>query len=167
MEALKNKIKFNYRKFRKRQLSYGEWSYYLDKIKAKYKEEAYNALTEVFTDNRTALERLRKYTTSFGYVNKIRKYCNLHSGSDIEPNEVLKVVDENRVIIRKMDAVLKHVPSHTIGGFAAHYENNEQRWICVSNPENETKLLILRKKGWGGGKYQMSDKPFKFYDYNF
>lgn len=100
---------------------------------------------------------------------EIKQYCNLHLWSDIEPCEVVEVISPRKVRIRKMDAVIKTAPKefHS-GGFSGNFsDNDEQRWECKSNPENLTEVITLTKNGWGGGRYRMSDKPVKFYDYNF
>ena len=103
----------------------------------------------------------------------IKPFCNLHLWTDVEPYEVVKVVSPKKVMIRKMDAVLKVAPqTFHQGGFAAHCEDNySQRWECTSNSEYPFETITLTKKGWGKpgshGRYKMSDKPVKFYDYNF
>jgi hypothetical protein len=104
---------------------------------------------------------------------EIKPFCNLHLWSDIEPYEVVEVINPKKVLIRKMDAVLKVAPkTYHVGGFAAHCEDNmSQRWKCTSNPEYPLEGITLTKNGWGKtgshGLYRMSETPQKFYDYNF
>ncbi len=98
---------------------------------------------------------------------EIKKYCNEHHWTDIDPNEVVEIISPRKVAIRQMDAVLAKSPVQHIGGFCAHTENDTQEWECVSNPEYPVQIITLTKKGWGGGRFRMSDSPRKFYDYNF
>ena len=100
---------------------------------------------------------------------EIKQYCNRVYHTDIDPCEVVRVINPRKVVIRKMDAVLKAAPKDLHeGGFMGNFSDNDsQKWECVSNPENPEYEITLTKKGWGGGCYRMSDKPVKFYDYNF
>ena len=62
-------------------------------------------------------------------------------------------------------------PEMHVGGFAAHCSNqSEQRWFIESNPEAQIIRVRLGKNGWkdkNGNSYRPSDKPRRFYDYNF
>lgn len=167
METIKKEIRLEYRKLRKGG-SDEAWSEFLIKMKNSIGEDQFKAIAKsVFNDNDEARKRLRNYTQSDLFRNRIRKYCNYHGYSDIDPCEVIEVVSPRKIIVRQMDAVLTQSPVQHIGGFCANTENDTQRWECKSNESNQTIVLTLTKKGWGQGQYRMSDSPRKFYDYNF
>ena len=102
------------------------------------------------------------------------KYANYIGYSDVEPFEVIKVVSDKTVVIRAMDAVedrsvkMEFVP----GGFSAVCTNiRDQKWVITSNSSNkEFRIRLSKNKGWKdahGRRFQLSDSPRKFYDYNF
>ena len=102
------------------------------------------------------------------------KYANYIGYSDVEPYEVIKVISDKTVEIRAMDAVqdrsvkMNFVP----GGFSAVCTNiGDQKWTITSNPENKVfRIRLSKNKGWKdahGRRFQLSDSPRKFYDYNF
>lgn len=103
------------------------------------------------------------------------KYANLYSFTDIHPYEVIKVVSEQTILIRRLDAELAPdwKPEFTVGGFSAVCLNqSEQKWVFTSNPKNES-LRIRKIKGGGdewvhkGRVFRLAPEPIKFYDYNF
>lgn len=57
--------------------------------------------------------------------------------SDREPYEIVKVIDDRHIIIRRLDA--KRIDKN---GFSEC-----QEWEYTSNPENNTTKLFLTKKG--------------------
>lgn len=102
------------------------------------------------------------------------KYANYIGYSDVEPYEVVNVISDKTVEIRAMDAVqdrsvkMNFVP----GGFSAVCTNiGDQKWNITSNPENKIfRIRLSKNKGWKdahGRRFQLSDSPRKFYDYNF
>jgi hypothetical protein len=99
----------------------------------------------------------------------IKKYCNEYLYSDVQPYEVVRVISPVTVEIRQMDTKQIIFPKERfVGGFIANTaDNDHQKYEYISNPENPIMRLRLGKKGWGNGKFVMSDKPIKFYDYNF
>lgn len=101
-------------------------------------------------------------------------YANESGYSDMYPYEIVKVVSENTIEIRPMDAErddsvkLKWVP----GGFAGHCVNQgEQKWFYKSNPDNPVKRIRRRKDGYFysgyNTRYYLEQEPRKFHDYNF
>jgi len=100
-------------------------------------------------------------------------YANHYGYSDVYPFEVVRRISDKTIEIREMDAErdesveLKWVA----GGFAGHCVNQrDQRWHITSNPENRVIRIRLGKQGWKdkhGRKFGLSDKPTRFYDYNF
>ena len=102
------------------------------------------------------------------------QYANKLGYSDVEPFEVVRVVSEKCIEIRKMDAELdpEWKPEIVPGGFAGRCINqNSQKWIIKSNPANPVARIRLQKNGsWKsacGSRFALDSKPVKFYDYNF
>lgn len=102
------------------------------------------------------------------------KFANFVGYTDIRPYEIVKVVSDKCLEIREMDC--EKDPSFKIdfipGGFCGHVvNNNQQKWIITSNPENSTKRIRRHKNGnWKdahGNRFVLDVKPKKFYDYNF
>jgi hypothetical protein len=97
----------------------------------------------------------------------------MYGWSDVEPFEVVRVISDKTLEVREMDAERDEsvkLEFH-FGGFSAHCSNQrDQKWFINSNPENRVIRIRLGKKGWKdkhGRKFALSDKPFRFYDYNF
>ena len=104
----------------------------------------------------------------------MNQYANHYGYSDVNPFEVVRVVSDKTIEVREMDAErdesvqLEWVP----GGFAGHCVNQrDQKWDIKSNPANPViRIRLSAKKGWQdkyGRRFGLSDKPVKFYDYNF
>jgi hypothetical protein len=101
------------------------------------------------------------------------QYANHIGWSDINPFEVVRRVSDITLEIREMHAErdpsvkLEFVP----GGFSAICLNDrDQEWFITSDESAPIKRIRLGKRGWKdahGGRYNLSDKPVKFYDYNF
>ena len=101
---------------------------------------------------------------------------NEHGFSDVTPHEIIRRVSGNIVEIREMSAEKDPSwdPEIIPGGFSAHYVNQrDQKWFIKSNPDGEVKRVHKRKNGYfyykgsNGSKFRESDKPIRFYDYNF
>lgn len=105
--------------------------------------------------------------------NAATQYANRFGYSDVEPYEVVRAVSAITLEIRAMRAERAHdwKPEIIPGGFAGHCVNqHEQRWIISSDPSAPIVRIRLGKKGWKdrhGNRYTLSDRPKKFYDYNF
>lgn len=166
---LRNEVRTTFRSYRKNEVDSKRWWDFINERRSEFGEEFNCVLRKVLDDHDTARRRLKKYLESALFRFKIRKYCNLHLFSDIEPCEVVEIISKRKVKIRKMDAVIKTAPKDFhAGGFSGNFsDNDQQRWECVSNSENEIEVITLTKNGWGCGRYKMSDQPRKFYDYNF
>ena len=107
-------------------------------------------------------------------LREIKPYCNHIGYSDIEPYEVVRVVSDKCVEVRRMKC--KELPwerEFYPGGFFGHTANQkEQKWEIT--PDEEAEVFKIRwseaNEQWQAGKYRqfvMVDKPHKFYDYNF
>lgn len=101
------------------------------------------------------------------------KYANQFGYSDVEPYEVVKVISEKTIEIRAMDTkALPWKRDFHPGGFFGHTSNQEeQKWDITSNENNPVfRIRLSKNKGWrnaGGSRFKLSDKPIKFYDFNF
>lgn len=105
--------------------------------------------------------------------NTAQNFANRYGYSDVEPFEVIRVVSDKTLEVRLMTATLDPTwkPEMIPGGFAAHCVNqSEQRWIIT--PNESAPVIRIRKHKDGffynhGSKFRLSDKPCRFYDYNF
>lgn len=105
---------------------------------------------------------------------EIKAYANNHGYSDVSPFEVIRTISPICVEVRAMRTVQTRFPSDFhAGGFVGHYSDNRegQDYDYFQEPENT--VIRIRwstaKRQWQGshGRFYMSDKPYKFYDYNF
>lgn len=102
------------------------------------------------------------------------QYANEYGWSDVTPYEVVRVVSDKTIEVRRMNAVRSN-PENNLGfapgGFVGHHANQDaQEWTITSDPEASVKRIRLGKNGWKdkyGNRYKLSDKPVRFYDYNF
>jgi hypothetical protein len=101
------------------------------------------------------------------------KYANHHCHTDIQPYEVVRVISDKTIEIREMKATKDGSQNLEFvqGGFSHICTNQHaQKWVIESKPE--AKVIRARKRADGKfysiyGKHILSDKPRKFYDYNF
>lgn len=101
-------------------------------------------------------------------------YANHYGYSDVHPFEVVKVISDKTIEVREMDAERDESVKleWAMGGFAGHCINQrDQKWFIKSNPNNPViRIRLSAKKGWQdkhGRRFGLSDKPVRFYDYNF
>ena len=100
-------------------------------------------------------------------------YVNHYGYSDVNPFEIVRRVSDRTLDIRAMKAErdTSWKPDFVPGGFFGTVVNqSEQRWIIESDPEGRVVRIRLGKQGWKdahGERYDLSDEPVKFYDYNF
>lgn len=107
-------------------------------------------------------------------MNTATQYANQYGYSDVEPFEVVRVVSDKTIEVRQMNSERDDTwkPEWHVGGFAGHCSNQrEQRWHITRNDSNPVVRIRLQKNGvWKsahGNKFYLSEKPVKFYDYNF
>ena len=106
-----------------------------------------------------------------------QKYVNRVMFSDIDPFEIVRVISERTLEVRRMNATLTEISANAIregmavGGFAAHLpEDVKQEYVYTSDVNAPTFKIYRRKDGRyynGCLKYVLSDSPYKNYDYNF
>ena len=106
-----------------------------------------------------------------------KKYANRIMYTDIIPYEVVEERTPNKYIIRLMDykqtedSKIRLRESFVSGGFVGHFDNEVQEWNMTSNNENGKFSIRRHKDGYFydiyGGRYSISHKPKRFYDFNF
>lgn len=101
-------------------------------------------------------------------------YANHYSYSDITPYEVIKVVSDKTLEVRRMAYELLNKDDLIFhpGGFVANCSNQrDQKYSYSSDAENEVIRIRLRKDGCFydkyGQKFRLNDKPIRYYDFNF
>lgn len=126
-------------------------------------------IREVVAERIAAEHRLFAYVNSFGFKVKVRKFISLYGWSDVHAYEVVRQVSKTCVEVRSLNTELILAPKEFhAGGFSGHFaDNHAQKYKYTSNPEGALKKIHLGKRGWGLGKWRMSDEPYKFHDYNF
>jgi hypothetical protein len=102
----------------------------------------------------------------------IKSYCNHHGYTDVTPYEVVRVVSDKTVDIRRMKSELnpEWKPNVLPGGFMGRCVNQvEQKWIITPDTSAPVIKARLNKEGWKSayGKHKMNVSPLRFYDYNF
>lgn len=101
------------------------------------------------------------------------KYANKIGYSDVTPYEVVRVVSEKTLEIRRMSAERdpNWTPDFVPGGFFGTVINqNSQTWIITSDDTAPVIRIRLGKHGWKDahrGRYDLADEPHRFYDFNF
>ena len=104
----------------------------------------------------------------------MQAFANHYGYSDVNPYEVVRVISDKTIEVREMDAQRDESVQLTwvMGGFAGHCVNQrDQKWVITSNQDNPVvRIRLSARKGWQdkhGRRFGLSDKPVKFYDYNF
>lgn len=101
------------------------------------------------------------------------QYANHYGYSDVNPYEVVRVISDKTIEVREMKCERDESVNleFQVGGFAAHCSNqHEQKWHITSDETASVIRIRLGKQGWKdkhGRRFGLSDKPVKFYDYNF
>jgi hypothetical protein len=101
------------------------------------------------------------------------KFANHHGYSDVNPYEIVRVISDKTIEVRKMNAERdKSVKlDFHVGGFFAHCSNQrDQKWFITSDESAPIIRIRLGKNGWKdkwGNRFDLADQPRKFYDYNF
>jgi hypothetical protein len=100
-------------------------------------------------------------------------YANHYGYSDVNPYEIVRRISDKTLEVREMKAERdpSWKPEVVPGGFSFVFLNqNSQKWIITSDESSKPVRIRLGKHGWKdsrGNRYALSDKPHKFYDYNF
>ena len=100
-------------------------------------------------------------------------FANRCGYSDVYPFEIVRIVSEKCIEVRELSASEnKTKMNFHVGGFSAHCSNQHaQDYDYTTNPEGRVVKIRLHKDKWWrsvhGERFDISDKPRKFYDYNF
>jgi len=111
--------------------------------------------------------KLEKKTVNYTHASQ-------HLHSDVEAWEIVKVVSDKCIEIRRLDTEhsidhLEQIP----GGFSCHVVNQQdQKVTYTSNPENAVIRIRRRKDSftqwvYKGARFTLREQPYAFYDYNF
>lgn len=101
------------------------------------------------------------------------QYANHIGYSDVNPFEIIRKISDKTVEIRAMNAERdpNWKPDFVAGGFCGTVVNQrDQRWIISSCADAPVVRIRLGRHGWkdaNGRRFQLSNEPVKFYDYNF
>jgi len=108
-------------------------------------------------------------------LKEIKAYANYHMHTDVQPYEVVRVISDITVEVRPMKTKQTSFPQdfHK-GGFVGHFSDNRSGQDYEYISDESLPVTRIRwseaNRQWQKGKYMrfvMSDKPYKFYDYNF
>jgi len=100
------------------------------------------------------------------------KYACHYMYTDVDAYEIVKVISDKTIEVRKMDSEhnIAHLKQY-VGGFFGHVANQrDQKVTYASNPDNGVIRIRKKKNGdWGykGLRFGLSEKPYAFYDFNF
>lgn len=100
-------------------------------------------------------------------------YANHIGYSDVNPFEIIRKVSDKTLEIRAMNA--ERDPTFkpefvAVGFFGTVTNQRDQKWTITSDLTARVVRIRLGKQGWKdahGRRYELSDEPVKFYDYNF
>lgn len=100
-------------------------------------------------------------------------FANMHGYSDVEPYEIVRVISEKTIEIRRLNAKLSNgwKPEILPGGFAGHCTNQHSQTYDYGHDEAAPIIRArLRKDGKyhsAYGQHRIAEAPRKFHDYNF
>jgi hypothetical protein len=99
-------------------------------------------------------------------------YANHLGYTDVNPYEIIKRLTEKTIEIREMkcEQDMSVKPSFDIGGFSAHSDNAQKWFITPDEQASIIKIRLHKDNKWydkHGRRFNLSDSPRKFYDYNF
>ncbi len=105
-------------------------------------------------------------------------YMNRHGYTDMHPYEVIRIDTPKKMIIREMlateteESKKRRKETFVPTGFLGISDNDVQEWDIRSQDISDFDFAVrLHGDGFwydaNGNRYTMSDKPIKFYDFNF
>ena len=101
------------------------------------------------------------------------KYANLYGYTDIHPHEITRTVSPKCLEIRPMQSerIAGIDLGFKAGGFFGHCaDQHRQEWTITSDTSAPIFRIRLGVNGWKsatGQRFQLSEKPRRFYDFNF
>lgn len=101
-------------------------------------------------------------------------YANRILWSDVDAFEVIRKVSEKTYEVRKLKAIddPNWKPDFVPGGFVGHtFNDSEREWTFEPDESRPVIRIRLHKDGWfkdsNGMRFEISDRPRKYYDSNF
>lgn len=98
----------------------------------------------------------------------IGKFLNRKVGTDIYPVGKIISVNKNIITLQTVEAKLskEFTPEIAVGGFLGHCSNQDEQKYDYEIVKDSYFEIVINKSMFKNG-YYISDKPCKFYDYNF
>ena len=102
---------------------------------------------------------------------KVGMFANIRGYSDVNPYIITRVSPSGKTMTivpldAKKDPSFK--PEWVAGGFAGHCTNqHDQKWFYFTEKTTVSGQVRKSSKGWMKGRVTVSERPVKFYDYNF
>lgn len=133
---------------------------------------------EEFAVAESAYMSLKKHIEQYELWLGNHIYMNRHGYTDMRPYEVIRIDTPKKMIIREMlatetkESKKRRKESFVPTGFLGVTDNDVQEWDIRSNPDPQFDFAVrLHGDGYwydaNGNRYTISDKPIKFYDFNF
>jgi len=99
----------------------------------------------------------------------IGKYINEHLWSDVNPvGVIVAVIGKTKLVCNRVVATEnKTKMEFVVGGFSAHCTNQYQQEWEFENHDDDVFVVNYSRTNFKRMFYGISDKPRKFYDYNF
>jgi hypothetical protein len=100
------------------------------------------------------------------------KYASEHFYTDVKAYEIVKVISDKTVEVRRLEATydISHL-EQVVGGFAGHVVNQRDQKVTFESAPNAPVIRIRKNKygNWAhkGRRFTFENKPYAFYDYNF
>lgn len=151
------------------------------KYKEKTQGKSFFEVTSIYTEMLLGSVNLKKqYKHNIDAIKTElieNKYANKKGFSDITPFEVIEERTPNLYVIREMtfeqteESKEKVMASFEQGGFNGHYDNFLQDWNIT--PKEDGLIIKIRKHRDGffydsmKNKYEISETPVRFNDFNF
>tara|TARA_R100001244_G_scaffold131264_1_gene104302 strand:- start:3 stop:566 length:564 start_codon:yes stop_codon:yes gene_type:complete len=174
MELTKEEMKMTVRELMDKKS--GEFHALNDNGDGTLKNSNDNSYMVWYRANREELAEMEK-AEKLANLKAVKSFAYSKGYTDCSPFEVVRVISAKCVQIRAMDSEqLEWKKDWSMGGFAGHLNNQrDQKWEITSNKDNHSFKIRFSnpKNGYAtwkdahGNKYNMSEAPYKFYDYNF
>lgn len=127
---------------------------------------------DIYVSEPNSIEDVPKIKDDKGNFGIEEKYAMMHGYSDIKAFEIVNVISDRTIEVRRLNATRGFKPEFEVGGFSAHCTNNDnQKWTFESDESNP--IIRLRKAKnsdyWlnRGTKFRIGKEPYEKYDYNF
>jgi len=101
-------------------------------------------------------------------------HASMFGYSDVHAFEIVKVISDKTIEVRKMDAEfdISHLKFHE-GGFSGHFEGQRSQKVSYASARSAAVIRLRRSKKnpecWvsQGREFRLQTEPYAFYDFNF